>query len=59
MSIFIHEAWVTKPTDDTWSVSSSNNAEWKHTLCVVNHIQGALIKTSDGTLENEIIFILY
>ena len=36
VSIFIHQAWVTKPTDDTWSVSSGDDSQWKHTLCVVN-----------------------
>ena len=48
VSIFIHEAWVTKPTDDTWSVSSGDDSQWKHTLCVVNTYRELLQRPQMG-----------
>ena len=47
MSTFIHEAWVTEPADNTWSIPSGDDSQWKHTYCVVNHIEVALTKTSE------------
>ena len=55
MCTFKHEAWLTEPAYDTWSVPSGDDSQWKHSICEGNHIQGALIKISGRALENEMI----
>ena len=59
VTTFIQEALVTEPACDTQSVPSGEDSQRKHTHCVVNHVKGALVKTSDGAFENEMKIILY
>ena len=55
MCTFKHEAWLTEPAYDTWSVPSGDDSQWKHSIYEGNYIQGALIKISGRALENEMI----